>query len=80
MQLARGLKHARDLAPGEKISVEGNQATVVSLRYCNGTNGEPAQMFGAIDKFTKTAAALKIEFQDREPIYVHPGQKFAASY
>lgn len=59
------------LKRGMKVRIGDSVATVASMKWRNGTDGEKAHF---ISFKGRTAAALEISFHDREPILAHLDQ------
>jgi hypothetical protein len=68
----------RDLRPGMTVTRGGQMITVSSVTVMDGRNGEsPRMMFAA---GMPSAMAFKIEFDDHEPLYAHPGEVVATRH
>ncbi len=66
----------RDLKPGDVVPVGHKPATVKSIATADGRNGDdPHYITG---QGLKTALAIKIEFEDHEPVYAHPAREIKA--
>jgi hypothetical protein len=65
---------ARRLRSGDIVAVDDRTATVASVSFRDGLDGEPMLYIGGRE--LPTAVALTITFADHEPLITHPRAVF----